>query len=307
MSQLHSLGFRQPAVEAWSRTTGLPAWRAQHARIATLPITPASALFGLFIGGVDVPRSLVPDLGELEPYLEEVGSHVRARIAILPIRGPHGTSYLVCDRMDAGGIETVCWPDDSSFHLLRSIPSTRHEVWLDVGCGSAVAQLAAPHLGSQLVGSDLNPRALHYATLGAKLSSITHFETIRGDLAVETADLVTCNAPIPNADGPLWTAGAGDFVTRAFAAALGSVRSDGLFVMHAALDATLAAIPAKLPGELVIVAYTPVGAPREFAVTWWRPDGEPRQVRARRALDEARPHLDHGDRKAALAGVLPPL
>jgi SAM-dependent methyltransferase len=301
--QLRTLGFWQHAVETWSRTSGLPAWRAQHARFAELPITPASVLLGLFVAGLDVPRDLLPDLDELEAYVEQVGDRVRARIAILPIRGPHGGSYLVCDRADAGGIEIVCWPDDSSFHLLRSIPLGRRETWLDLGCGSAVAQLAHPHLGRRMIASDLNPRAIRYAQLGARLSSITHLETITGDLATVPADLVTCNAPIPDATGPLWTATDATFLTRVFAAAERALNPGGMFVLHAALDA----IPEVSRGELVVVAYTPKGTPREFAVAWWRPDGEPRQVRARRALDATRTHVDYVDREAALAGTLSPL
>jgi hypothetical protein len=54
----------------------------------------------------------------------------------------------------------------------------------------------------------------------------------------------------------------------------------------------------------VIVAYTPPGTPREFAIAWWRPAGDSRQIRARRALDPDRPHLDHRDREAAVAGTL---
>ena len=64
-------------------------------------------------------------------------------------------------------------------------------------------------------------------------------------------------------------------------------------------------------GELVLVAYTPadhaLGGGREFAVAWWRPDAAPCRVLARRELAPARPHVDHTDREAALAGTLSPL
>jgi hypothetical protein len=81
----------------------------------------------------------------------------------------------------------------------------------------------------------------------------------------------------------------------------------GTIVVHAALDALLAALPGEAAGELVIVAYTPAEAPREFAVAWWRPDANPCRVLARRALTPDRPHLDHTDREAAVAGTLSPL
>ena len=47
----------------------------------------------------------------------------------------------------------------------------------------------------------------------------------------------------------------------------------GTIVVHATLDALLDALPRELPGELVIVAYTPGNAAandvREFAIAWW--------------------------------------
>jgi hypothetical protein len=122
---------------------------------------------------------------------------------------------------------------------------------------------------------------------------------------VSPADLITCNAPIPGDHAPaIWRATDANFVARLFAAAQSVLSPNGLIVVHSALDA----IP-LLAGESVIVAYTPPDAPRQFAITWWSPGAElgTRQIRARRLLDPSRPHLDHHDREAALAGNLPAL
>ncbi|MEO8550406.1 MAG: hypothetical protein ABI678_10545 [Kofleriaceae bacterium] len=260
------------------------------------------AMFDLFIAGRTV--ALPVALDELEPHVDYVAAGVRARCSILPLEpGRRSTAFIACDRLDAHGIETVCWPDDSSYHLAKAIPPGRRATWLDLGGGSAVAQLLRPQLADVLVASDLNPRAASYARLGAELSGIRHLQTLTGDLEAVEAELITCNAPIPGDTGPLWSATDERFMTRLFGVADRALADGGMVVAHAALDA----IPSALGGEVIVVAYTPPGTPREFAVVWWRPDGEARQIRARRPLDLVRPHLDHMDREAALAGTLSPL
>jgi len=259
-------------------------------------------VFDLFVMGRTADQRV--SLDDLASQVEHIADGVRARCSILPLEPQRRTTaFIACDRLDAQGIETVCWPDDSSYHLARAIPPGRRTTWLDLGCGSAVAQILRPQLADVLIASDLNPRALEYARLGAALSGIHHLQTLTGDLESVHADLITCNAPIPGSAGPLWTATDARFMTRLFGVADRALAADGMIVVHAALDA----IPTSLGGECVVVAYTPPGTAREFAVVWWRPDGEARQIRARRALDLARPHLDHTDREAALAGTLSPL
>ncbi|MEP6863345.1 MAG: hypothetical protein ABJE66_22155 [Deltaproteobacteria bacterium] len=313
MIDLTALGFGPNQLRVWASATSIPELRHGYDRLWARPVTnSASALLALFAAGRQIARTLVPPLGELAEYVEGEGTYVHARIAILPIAARHGASFVVCDRLEAKGIETVCWPDDSSLHLSAAIPPGRRDTWLDLGCGSAPAQLTHPEYAHRLVASDLNPRALRYAELGARLSRIAHLEPLHGDLANVHADLITCNAPIPTlpgttSEGPLWTSTDADFVARMIETARAALLAGGTIVVHAALDS----LPRELPGELVIVAYTPAGLAadggREFAVAWWRPDAEPCRVLARRDLTAARPHLDHTDREAALARTLSPL
>jgi hypothetical protein len=295
-------------LAAWAGSDRIPIVRTRLAQVRALPVTRASAELALFVAGVEVERALLPALDD--ELVEIMGDRARARVAVLPI----GDALIVCDRADAPEhADLVCWPDDSSFHLASAIPPGRRGAWLDLGCGSAVAPLLRPALAERILVSDLNPRAIRYAELGAKLSNV-RLETLLGDLAVSPSDLITCNAPIPgenvNVNGSgsgsgsaIWRATDEGFVTRLFEASRPALLPDGLVVVHSALDA----IPATLPGESVVVAYTPPDAPRQFAITWWRPGGEARQIRARRLLDLSRPHLDHHDREAALAGNLPAL
>jgi SAM-dependent methyltransferase len=73
------------------------------------------------------------------------------------------------------------------------------ETGLDLGTGSGIqAILAAAHAG-QVVGTDVNPRALEFARFNAVLNGVGNVELREGDLfepvAGERFDLVVCNPP----------------------------------------------------------------------------------------------------------------
>lgn len=317
-AQLRHAGLSLRALGAWAgsdRLSALPAHLPQN-RAAT----PAAAMLALFVAGEDVPASALPrgcsELVEAlrrEHLVESHGDRTRARVSILPL----GEALLVCDRLDTSdGLDVVCWPDDSSYHLARSLPPGRIERWLDLGCGSGFAALLRPELAVQITGADLNARAVRYATLGGGLSGIEHARFVEANLGDGvpaelrgSCALVTCNAPIPEPTGgpyrARWRATDPSFIERLFVQARTFVAPDGMVVVHAALDA-LEPVLAELWGHRVLVAYTPEGV-RGFAVAWWRPDGETRMIRARRVLDLAHPHLTHEDRLAALTRTLAPL
>jgi SAM-dependent methyltransferase len=277
----------------------LAAWAGTD-RLSTLPLhlpsgpanTAAAKLFALYVAGDEVEAVLEQAPDDL---VERVGSRLRARVSVLPL----AHSLLVCDRLDAdGGTELVCWPDDSSYHLAHAIPPGRRRRWLDVATGSAFAPLMRPDLASEIVGTDLNPRAIAYARRGVELSGIGHVALREADLAggIEGMfDLVTCNAPIPADVGPLWRATAD---TTFFARLLDDIprvlAPGGLAVIHGAL-AGLAPLVADLPGDRVVVSYVPEGG-RPFGIVWWEPAGEPRHVVGYRELTRGRPHLTHADR-----------
>lgn len=334
-ARLRELGLDGRRLAAWAGTDRLSALPARVPGLAARPVTPAGVALQLLVAGgslrVDQLGPLARELDALcrAALVEVDGDRVRARVALLPLRG----SLLVCDRLDApDDRERVCWPDDSSYHLTSALPAHGGARWIDLGCGSAFASLALPRLARELAAVELNPRAAGHARLGAALSGVDWLTIRDGDLAAPMpeawragCELVTCNAPIPDAaipdapipdapihgapipdapipdatrDRPLWRATTPDFVGRLFEAAGGLVAPGGLVVVHAALDA-LVVIDA--PGELAIVAYTPADAARGFAIAWWAPTAAPRRVVAHRPLTAARPHLEHADRLAALA------
>jgi SAM-dependent methyltransferase len=278
-------------LAAWCGTDRLSAVGPLAQRAAERPLTPAAVPYALFVGGRTVHRSLVP---EVDPRLvEDDGVQVRAKVAVLPL----GESLLVCDRLDAPeSTDLVCWPDDSSYHLARSLPRSR-ERWLDIGCGSAFAPL---YHRDRAYGLDINPRAIEYARLGAKLSG-TDLALMHGDVDAlkPTArwKLISCNAPIPDEDPyrPLWRSTTHGFFEQLYRFIDHSLMSDGLAVIHAT-EAALAPL-ADLPGDRCVVAYTP---DRGFAVAWWDPHGKDRYVTARRPLTPDHPHVTYADRAQAL-------
>jgi SAM-dependent methyltransferase len=310
-ARLRTAGMIPRTLEAWAGTARLSALPARLDAMAGEPATPVAALFDLLVGGREVASHLLAaspiDLLLTHGLVEENGPRLRARVAILPL----SRGYVVCDRLDAPlERDLVCWPDDSSHHLASAIPSGRRELWLDLGCGSAVAPLARPELAVRIAGIDINPRAVHHAQLGAALSRVQYFTAACGAIGdpVEPADLVTCNAPIPDDELPamsvpeVWRRADPGFFGALWRALPLSVRPGGMIVVHAAGEVVLPALQAA-PGERVIVHYTPEDVPG-FAIAWWRPDAPDRFVATRRALTAERPHLEPRDRDDALADAL---
>lgn len=279
----------------WAGTDRLAALPDLLPDLVGRPITPGSAMLAMFVGGAAVPAAWIRDLDALvAAELVDVDRELaRATVAVLPL----GKALLVCDRLDTRlDDEHVCWPDDSSHHLAQALPPGRVARWLDLGCGSAFAPLARPELATAISGVDLNPRAVRYARLGAELSGIAHVEVIEGDVAtIRPAELVTCNAPIPEAsERAIWRATKSDFFDRLWPAARAAVAPGGLVVIHA----TAAQLATPLPGERIVVLYTPEDEDG-FGILWWRPDLADRYLCTRRRLAVESPHLTHRDRDDA--------
>ncbi len=274
-AQLRAAGLTPRALAAWAGTDRVSALPARLAEVGARPVTPASAALGAYVAGA------VNAAGERPGY------------AVLPL----GPSLLVCDHADAPASERrVAWPDDSSYHLALALPAGRRARWLDLGCGSGFAPLLRPDLAAAIDAVDLNPRAVAWTWLGARLSGIAHIAAWEADLAAAPGgpyELITCNAPIPGApDVELWRRADPGLFGRLWTAALGRIAPAGWIVVHGAL-AELEAAPAI--GTRVVVAYTPEDAPAAFGVLWWRPDAADRAVVRRRVLDVARPHVSAQD------------
>jgi SAM-dependent methyltransferase len=331
-ARLRDGGLTRRALAAWAGTARLSALPARVDALAVSASTPPAAALALFVAGAEFARAAVRTLAD--PTIEQLVAHglverragrLRAPVAILPL----GASLLVCDRLDAPlERDLVCWPDDSSHHLAAAIPPGRRADWLDLGCGSAFAPLARPEIAQRIAGVDINPRAVRHAQLGAALSGLSHLAASVGDIgdARARADLVTCNAPMPDpVDQPLatrdpesgsppgppplaprlrhampevWRHADPGFFATLWSALPRDVRPGGMIVIHGARDMILPVL-GDAPGERVVVTYTPDGVPG-FAVAWWCPDAPAHFVSTRRALTPERPHIDVRDRDEAL-------
>jgi len=303
--QLVAAGLTPRALAAWSGTDRISSLPWKVSGLSARDPVPAAAGLALLVAGAELPLDRCKRLPIEElvaaGIAEYVSAGVRARVGVVPL----ASSLLVCDRAECDdGVDLVCWPDDSSVHLASALPPGRRPRWIDLGCGSAFAPLARPELATQIHGIDINPRAVEHARLGAGLSGIEHLRIDQGDVAdIEgTAELVTCNAPIPGEpDAAVWRSADPAFFTRLWATARRCAAPGGEIVVHC----TLAAIPDELPGEQVIVVYTPPST-KAFAILWWRPDAPARRVVGRRPMTPERPHVDLRDREDAAAGALPP-
>jgi hypothetical protein len=291
------------ALAAWAGTDRLSALALGLEHVPRGGATPAAKIFELLVAGdrveVDPADPLIAALRDAH-VIELDGKQARAHFSILPLGG----SLIVCDRPELRAErEALSWPDDSSYHLAYSLPPGRRASWLDLGCGSAFGPLLRPQLATTIVGTDLYPRAVRYATLGAELSNVGHFTAAQADLdegITFTAELISCNSPIPgDLEASRWHSGPADIVERVFAAAARRIAPGAIVVVHAKLDALLP-IVSELRGERVVVSYTP-GEDKGFAIAWWRPEAEERLVIRARLLTEDQPHITYDDRLAALA------
>ena len=131
--------------------------------------------------------------------LERDGDGVRSTVALVPVLGV----------LLASDWEAHAGPPERSDHVLgASSPSrilsglaVREPVdsALDLGTGSGLQALLAAGHARRVVATDVNPRALRFARLNARLNGIENVETREGNLFEpvrgETFDLVAANPP----------------------------------------------------------------------------------------------------------------
>lgn len=171
------------------------------------------------------------------------------------------------------------WPDDSSHHLIASLPHARADRWLDLGSGPAFAPLAAPGRARAIRATDLDPTLVADARAGLALSGVTHVEVAVADLGAGAHtdagwDLVTFNAPIPGPGDPI--------LARFWAEAPSLVAPGGEVLVHSVAHAV------ELPGELTVVRYA---RDPDFTITRWRPGAPAARRRADVTLTPDAPHV----------------
>jgi methylase of polypeptide subunit release factors len=126
------------------------------------------------------------------------GDKLEPRGRIMPVEG----LLLACDAFPSGsadppGYVAAFTPTASWCAALT--PRRRVTRALDVGTGNGAQALLAARHATQVVATDVNPRALAFTSLNAALNGFDNVETRLGNLfapvAGESFDLITCNAP----------------------------------------------------------------------------------------------------------------
>ncbi len=287
-----------------SAPSAVPAAVAARAMPARCP--PAALPIWLLVAGhdVDAPaatRALGVALAPLAAagLVIERDGMLHATAAVVAIGG----GVMVFDRLDATGVDRVPWPDDSSFHLARSLPARPIGAWLDVGTGAAIAPLTTGPRGARVRATDLNLVALARAAEGVALSGRPDVELAAADLfdgAGGGWDLVTFNAPMP-ADDPhapatTWhrSPPGAALIERFWDAAADHLAPGGEVIAHTAIAADPWLAHAGRAGTWTIARYTPA-AERGFAITRWRPDAAPARELVEVPLGRGRPYVTRSD------------
>src|SRR5580698_10281196 len=78
--------------------------------------------------------------------------------------------------IDRGEPEMVLWPNPTSKFLTRFSIRRHSRATLDLGTGSGILSLGASKFSDTVVGTDLNQRAVSFASFNAKLNGVENFE-----------------------------------------------------------------------------------------------------------------------------------
>ena len=275
-------------------------------------------LIALFVAGEAVPRAHLPLLGDGDlAVLGTVGlcatdgDHLIPRCSITPFQG----ALVIADRLDDRAAEAVLAPDLSAWNTAASLPA-RLPTLLDVGCGAGAIALAAARRGARVTGTDLDPRALAFAELGALLNRAPLtlaegdlFAGIDGGFAAVVWNAPLLRAPLAGQEAsPLYlhTVDAEAQVVRFLDGAPSRLEPGGEILCHAQLSPAVEAAIARspLPGRLRLHFATAVDG-TAHGLSWLHP-GAIDAGRRRVALGPACPHLRREllDRLAATAELL---
>ena len=303
-TRLQQAGLHEAAVCRWFGVPLVTDVRWVAGRVPTAPARGLGAWIALLVAGESVSAQrlaaapISATTAELALLVEAGvlstdGDHLRARIGVMPMRG----LLLVSDRLDERHGSSLGAPDLSALNTVWSLPrhldGRRH---LDVGCGAGVLALATARAGAQVVGGDVDRRALTAAAVNRALASVeeSRCRFIEADLydglPSEPHELVTFNAPLvrvematadPGASARYVSApGAEGLVLRFLDGLMARLAPTGEGLLHAqhtpAIEAALEALPARV--LTVTFASAPDGTPHALSVI--RPlDGNPASVR----------------------------
>lgn len=217
---------------------------------------PVDTLLELFIDGneVSVDRlsrhvSAAFIDGVLETGLAEMnGSNLHSRFCLFPCYG----KFVVTDRAQKNaGINQVMWLWGESFILGGLVKRDPRRRAIDLGTGSGIHAILASDHCKNVVGVDINPRAMEFARFNSALNGSRNVEFVLSDLfnsVDSTCDLLLANPPyLPDGAAQpgdnFWSGG-----------------SEGFSILRRIVSA----IPTRLDpgGVATIIALYPFGAGR---------------------------------------------
>jgi len=205
-----SLGFVESAVEAilqlrpftFRRSIHAPAYRRRWRSHGPLGLAVAFFLLQEWLS-LEELRSLLQDEGvaamHTEGFLDVGVRGIRSRVDLYPCLG----SYFFTD----SAFELEPWPEQvywlggDSYTLAYCTPRRAYTRSLDLCSGSGVHALLA---GCPGLAVDINPRAIEFGRLNARLNEVSGVEFVQGDCLSQGGqyDLVTLNPPfVPTPEG----------------------------------------------------------------------------------------------------------
>jgi carbamoyltransferase len=159
-----------------------------------LPETPLANLVRLFLLDLPLPRQA------LEAALSPSAVEFLAKLGVIVPVGErwHSQVHLFCleDLLVATdtGRYSPLWPEEEdmpdrvmylgydSIGLSCTAPRSRTRRTLDLCCGSGIQALVAARYSEEVIGVDLNPRAVRFSRFNAALNGLRNARFIEGDL-----------------------------------------------------------------------------------------------------------------------------
>jgi methylase of polypeptide subunit release factors len=208
---LHAAHYTAPGICAALRTGAELSTRPADIPVylrRLVPAAPISTLIGLFVLGVSVSpdearKALAPltvDQLEAMGLVETQDAGIRGAVRLLP----HEDLVIACDRRpdrEGEGL-TPDWVTglDPPTILLANLTVRRPvRATLDMGTGCGVQALLAARHSDRVLATDVNPRAIAFASFNAALNQISNVECRQGSWFEPVADqrfgLIVCNPP----------------------------------------------------------------------------------------------------------------
>jgi release factor glutamine methyltransferase len=187
-------------------TTATPASHHRVNKRLTSRATPLERVFGWSrpFERIELPPSVVALL-EQAGELEADGDLLRAKVRFSSL----GEQLFVHSAFPTEASDTVFFgPDTYRFaralrHSIADMPAAASRTIIDIGCGSGAggvhaAGLMGPGVHADVILSDINPKALRYSRINARLNGIANVRTILSDVfdqINEGGDLIVSNPP----------------------------------------------------------------------------------------------------------------